>query len=72
MDKLRPISGLKLFNKRAEKINSDLMIKDMKEKVDPSQFGNQKGLSIQHYLVKIINKILGSLDSHSKGDVCLL
>ena len=69
MDKLRPISGLKLFNKISEKIISDIMIKDMKEKIDPSQFGNQKGLSIQHYLVKIIHKILSSLDNNSKGDV---
>ena len=36
MDKLRPISDLKLFNKISEKIISDIMIKDMKDKIDPS------------------------------------
>ena len=51
MEQLRPISGLKVFNKITENISSDIMIKDMKDKIDPSQFGNQKGLSTQHYLV---------------------
>ena len=41
----------------------------MKAKLDPSQFGNQKNLSIQHYLIKMIHKILGSLDNNSKGDI---
>ena len=67
--KLRPISGLKVFNKIAEKIFSDMMIEDMKEKIYISQFGNQKGLSIQHYLVKMIYKILNHLDNSSKGEV---
>ena len=69
LEHLRPISGLKLFNKISEKIFSDIMIKDMKDKLDPSQFGNQKGLSTQHYLVKMIHKILSSLDNNSKGDI---
>ena len=68
MDKLRPISGLFVFNKIAEKIFSNILIKDMKDKLDASQFGNQKGLSIQHYLIKVIHKILTSLDNNSKGD----
>ena len=41
----------------------------MKDKLDPAQFGNQKNLSIQHYLVKIIHTILQSLDNNSKGDI---
>ena len=69
LDKLRPISGLKVFNKIAEKIFSTIMIEDMKAKIDPSQFGNQKGLSIEHYLVKMIHKILTSLDNNSKGEI---
>ena len=35
----------------------------MKEKIDPSQYGNQHGLSIQHYLINMINKILCDLDT---------
>ena len=66
---MRPISGLKLFNKIAEKIFSDMMLEDMKAKIDPAQFGNQKGLSTQHYFIKMIHKIVSSLDNNSKGDV---
>ena len=43
--------------------NSELMVADMKEHIDKSQYGNQKGLSIQHYLVNMIHKIL--IDAHS-------
>ena len=32
------------------------MINDMKQKIDPSQFGNQKGLSINHYLIQMMMK----------------
>ena len=40
----------------------------MKPKMDPSQFGNEKGLSIQHYLVKIVNKILTILDTNNDDE----
>ena len=40
----------------------------MKDQIDPSQFANQKGLSIQHYLVKMIDKILKSVDKNSKKE----
>ena len=45
------------------------MIKDMMDKLDPSQFGNQKGLSPQHYLAEMIPKSLSSLDNNSKRDI---
>ena len=38
---------------------------DMKDFIDPSQYGNQKGMSIQHYLINIINQILE--DEHSNS-----
>ena len=34
----------------------------MKDHMDPSQYGNQHGLSIQHYLIDMIHKILGESD----------
>ena len=49
-----------------------MIIADIKAKLYPSQFGNQKNLSIQHYRVKMIHKILGSLDRNSKGDICVV
>jgi hypothetical protein len=36
--------------------------------MDPSQFGNEKGLSIQHYLVKMVNRILTILDSNNEQE----
>ena len=49
-----------------------MMIEDMKKNIDPSQYANQKGLSIQHYLVKIIDKILLSLEKNSKRESCAI
>ena len=36
--------------------------------VDPSQYGNEKGLSIQHYLVKMVHKILTILDRNNQEE----
>ena len=41
----------------------------MKSKFDRSQFGNQKKTGVQHYLLKLIHKILYTLDRNSKGEV---
>ena len=46
-----------------------MMLDDMKEKLDKSQYGNKKGVSIQHYLIKFIDSILKNLDNNSKGDI---
>ena len=66
---LRNISGLFNFDKVYEKLISQLIISDMEAKLDPAQFGNQKGISIQHYLIQMIHRILSMLDNNSKGDV---
>ena len=50
------ISGLFNLDKIDEKIISKMMISDMRKNMDPSQYANQKGLSINHYLIKIIDK----------------
>ena len=67
IEQLRNISGLLNLDKVAEKLISKLMISDMKVKMDPSQYANQKGLSINHYLIKFIDRILEALD---KGESC--
>ena len=36
--------------------------------MDPAQFGNRKGVSIQHYLVKMFDRILKELDKNSHGE----
>ena len=70
IDELRNISGLLNLDKVAEKVIAKMMIADMKSKLDPSQFVNQEGLSIQLYLIKLIDKILSAVDKNSKGEAC--
>ena len=65
---LRNISGLFNFDKVMEKLLAELMISDMADKLDPAQYGNQKGISIQHYLVNMIHRILSVLDNNSRKD----
>ena len=65
---LRNISGLLNFDRVFEKLIAQLIVGDMEAKLDPSQFGNQKGISIQHYLIQMLHRILSVLDNNSKGD----
>ena len=58
------------LDKIAEKLLSELIISDMKKKLDPSQYANQKGVAIQHSLIRFIDKILASLDKSSKPETC--
>ena len=67
-DDLRNISGLMNLNKVMEKIICPLIVEDMKSSLDKSQFANQPGLSTQHYLIKLIDRILSVTDKSSKGE----
>ena len=58
MDDLRKIAGLKNLSKITEKIISEWMINDMSELRDKSQYGNLKGVSVNHYPIKMIHEIL--------------
>ena len=40
----------------------------MKAKLDPSQYGNQKGVSINQYLIAMIHRILTAVDNSSKRE----
>ena len=44
------------------------LVQDLMKTLDTSQFANQKGQSMDHYLVMMIDKILRSLDGASKGE----
>ena len=69
IDMLRPISNLLNLNKIMEKIVCEMIVDDMKQQIDKKQFGNQKHLGIQHYLIKMIHRIVTNLDNSSKGEV---
>ena len=51
-----------------EKFIAELIISDMSSSMDPAQYGNQKGLSVQHYLIKMIHRILTVLDNNSRKE----
>ena len=40
----------------------------MRNSLDKSQFANQPGLSTQHYLIKLIDRILSATDNNAKGE----
>ena len=65
-DQLRNISGLLNFDKIMEKLIAELMISDMKPNFDPSQYGNQRGISIQHYLINMVHRIFSALDNNQR------
>lgn len=66
---MRNISGLLQFDKVSEKLIGNLIISDMSDFLDPSQFANQQGISLQHYVIKMINQILSDTDKNSKNEV---
>jgi hypothetical protein len=57
------------LNKIQERAIADMVISDMERNLDPSQYGNRKNTSIQHYLVKLIHRILAAVDKNSKKEI---
>ena len=64
---LRKISGLLNFSKITDKILAEFIAQDMQNSRDSSQYGNQKKIGTQHYLVNMLHKILTSLDETSQN-----
>ena len=62
---LRRISGLLNLSKITDKIIAEIIAQDMQYSRDRAQYGNVKKVSLQHYLVKMLDKILSSLDQNS-------
>ena len=55
LEQIRPISNLPICDKIQEAVISEMIISDMKAKLDPTQYGNQSKTSIQHYLIKMVH-----------------
>ena len=68
MNDLRKIAGLKNLSKISEKIIAEWLISDMAELRDRSQYGNEKGVSVNHYLIKMIHEILTSVDKNTENE----
>ena len=45
-----------------------MIIKDMEPSRDPSQYGNRKKVSAQHYLIKMLHRILTAVDKNSQKE----
>ena len=69
---LRNISGLVTFNKVEEQLIGKLIMSDMKESLDPAQYANQHAISLQHYLINMIHKILSDTESKSTEATAVL
>ena len=65
---LRKISGLLNSAKIFDKLISEFMISDMAPKRDPARYGNEKHISIQHYLIKMLHRILTAVDVNSQSE----
>ena len=65
---IRNISGLLNFDKLMEKLISEMIVSDMSLKMDQAQYGNQRGVSIQHYLINMIHRILTAVDKNSQKE----
>ena len=65
---MRPISGVLNFAKVADKVISSYIVHDMEPHRDKSQYGNEKGLSIDHLLIKMLHHILKAVDNNSASD----
>jgi hypothetical protein len=69
LDQIRSISGLLTADKIMESLISEILIGDMRSKMDVSQYGNQKTISIQYYLINMIHRILTAIDNNTKREM---
>ena len=65
---LRKIAGTPNFSRIFEKFLAEVMLEDMKGSRDPSQYGNTKGVSCQHYLIQMVDRILTILDTNNQKE----
>ena len=56
-DDLRIISLTPLFSKVFEKIVMEWLLDILNDKLDPFQYGGQKGNAVSHYLIDFINAV---------------
>ena len=66
---LCPISALLSFNKVLEMAICQMIASDMAANLDPTQYGNRKRTGIQHYLVRMLHRILSETDGNSRGEI---
>ena len=65
-DDLRPISLTPFFSKVVEHFVVKWLVEFIGHKIDFRQYGGQKGNSVNHYLIALVNFILYCQDSHEQ------
>ena len=65
---LRPLSGVFNFAKITDCIISSMIIDDMSPNRDMSQYGNEKGISLNPLMVNMIHRILSGVDKNSEKE----
>ena len=55
-----------------DKIIGEFVIEDMAPTRDPSQYGNEKKISAQHYLIKMLHRILTAVDRNSQKEAMVV
>ncbi|XP_033109306.1 uncharacterized protein LOC117110657 [Anneissia japonica] len=72
VDRLRPISLTSVFAKIAEEFVCDWILADIQPKLDIRQYGNVKGASTSHYLIRLIHDLSYAADkSRNIGTIVL-
>ena len=64
MKDLRKISCTSDFSKLFERFLKNWILEDISAKLDPAQYGNQKGTGTDHLLVALVDRILKHLDQN--------
>ena len=44
------------------------MLEDIRGHIDPAQFGNEPGVSLNHYLIQFVDKVLSTLDHPASNE----
>ena len=67
---LRPVSLTDHFAKLAESFMTKWILSNIENKLDPNQFGNRKGVSTAHYLIKLMENLYNHADPPLKSQHC--
>lgn len=62
LDNFRPISLTDHFAKVAEGFMAKWLLLDLENSIDPNQYGNRKGVSTTHYLIKLMDTLFMNSD----------
>ena len=65
---LRPVSSMLNFAKITDKILAEYMISDMGERLDNQQYGNEKGMSLNHLLINMLHEIHSAVDRNTVNE----